>query len=235
MVSSVGIWGDGNQMATQIKSRERVSFFGEVFTNEREVKAMCDLVDAEASRIESRVLEPACGNGNFLVEVLTRKFKTIERLYKSQKEDFKKNSFIAISSLYGIDIIRDNVQECKDRLFEIWKTKIEMIPNFEKSLHGFDKSIKYVLDCNIICGDSLTMLTDNNTPIVFSEWSLLSGAFVKRRDFKLSTLIKVRENKEQGDLFLSSTKYDTELGSYVPNPIKEYKPIEYWRLSEWQN
>ena len=222
-------------MTMQIKSKERVSFFGEVFTNEKEVKAMCNLVDTEASRIESRVLEPACGNGNFLAEILSRKFKTVERLYKTQKEDFKKYSFIAITSLYGIDIILDNVQECKNRLFEMWKAEIEKIPNLEKSLLECDKSIKYVLDCNIICGDSLTMLKDNNTPIVLPEWSLLSGPFVKRRDFELSTLIKVRENKEQGDLFLSSSNFDTELGSYVPNPIKEYKPIEYWRLSEWQN
>ena len=63
---------------TQIKSKKRVAEHGEVFTNEREVKTMCDLVAQECDRIDSRFLEPACGDGNFLAEILTRKLATVK-------------------------------------------------------------------------------------------------------------------------------------------------------------
>ena len=94
-------------MEGQIKSKKRVSNFGEVFTAEREVKAMCDLVKQETERIESRFLEPACGNGNFLVEILSRK------LSKCSNEE---EAIIACSSIYGVDILEDNIIECKQRL-----------------------------------------------------------------------------------------------------------------------
>lgn len=66
---------------------------GEVFTAEREVKAMCDLVKDECERIESRFLEPACGNGNFLTEVLARKLESVKRIYGKSKSDFEQYSF----------------------------------------------------------------------------------------------------------------------------------------------
>ena len=94
-------------MKSQIKSKKRVNDFGEVFTAEREVRAMCDLVKQETERIESRFLEPACGNGNFLVEILRRK------LNKCSNEE---EAITACSSIYGIDILEDNVKECRQRL-----------------------------------------------------------------------------------------------------------------------
>lgn len=94
-------------MKSQIKSKKRVSDFGEVFTAEREVKAMCDLVKQETERIESRFLEPACGNGNFLVEILSRK------LSKCSNEE---EAIAACSSIYGVDILEDNIIECRQRL-----------------------------------------------------------------------------------------------------------------------
>ena len=81
----------------QVKSKQRVADHGEVFTNEREVKAMCDLVAQECNRIDSRFLEPACGNGNFLAEILTRKLATAKRLYKSNPYDFDRYSVLAVS------------------------------------------------------------------------------------------------------------------------------------------
>lgn len=86
---------------TQIKSKKRVSEHGEVFTAEREVKAMCDLVAQECDRIDSRFLEPACGDGNFLAEILTRKLATVKKLYKSNSYDYERYSVLAITSLYG--------------------------------------------------------------------------------------------------------------------------------------
>ena len=99
-----------------IKSKERITEFGEVFTSEREVKAMLDLVKGETERIESRFLEPACGNGNFLLEVINRKISVVRALYAKHQADFEKYSFIAASSVYGIDLLEDNVSECRERI-----------------------------------------------------------------------------------------------------------------------
>ncbi len=105
---------------SQVKSKQRVAAHGEVFTAEREVKAMCDLVAQECDRIDSRFLEPACGNGNFLAEIANRKLSTVRKLYKSNTYDFERYSVPAISSLYGVDILADNVAECRARLYGIW-------------------------------------------------------------------------------------------------------------------
>ena len=110
----------------QVKSKQRVADHGEVFTNEREVKAMLDMVKDESERIDSRVLEPACGNGNFVTEVLRRKLTTVKKAStpKGRKTvsvpDYEKLSTLAIGCVYGIDIMIDNVVECRKRLFDIW-------------------------------------------------------------------------------------------------------------------
>lgn len=66
----------------QVKSKQRVADFGEVYTNEREVNAMLDLVADQASNPEKTFLEPACGNGNFLSEVLARKLNAVADKHK---------------------------------------------------------------------------------------------------------------------------------------------------------
>ena len=97
----------------QVKSKKRVSDHGEVFTNEREVNAMLDLVKHETERIDSRFLEPACGNGNFLAEVLKRKLKIVDERYNTNQSDWERYAVIAVSSIYGVEILEDNAQECK--------------------------------------------------------------------------------------------------------------------------
>lgn len=78
-------------MEKQIKSKKRVADHGEVFTAEREVNAMLDLVKQETERVDSRFLEPACGDGNFLAEILRRKLKEVRRKYKRSPFDYEKN------------------------------------------------------------------------------------------------------------------------------------------------
>lgn len=112
----------------QIKSKKRVSDYGEVFTAEREVKAMCDLVKDETERIESRFLEPACGNGNFLAEVLERKLSVVKKRYGKSPSDYERYSVLAITSIYGVDIMEDNAQECRERLFQIWDQAYTKVP-----------------------------------------------------------------------------------------------------------
>ena len=106
--------------AKQVKSKQRVADHGEVFTAEREVKAMCDLVKPETERIDSRFLEPACGDGAFLTEILRRKLAVVKRQYGKSPADYEKYSVIAITSLYGVDILEDNAEICRQKLFEIW-------------------------------------------------------------------------------------------------------------------
>ena len=106
---------------SQTKSKKRVRDHGEVFTAEREVKAMCDLVKDETQRIDSRFLEPACGDGNFLAEILKRKLAVVRKKYGKRAADYEKNAVLAVSSVYGIDILADNVQACRARLDGIWE------------------------------------------------------------------------------------------------------------------
>ena len=104
----------------QVKTKKRVTDHGEVFTSDREVNAMLDLVKQETERIDSRFLEPACGNGNFLAEVLKRKLVVVENKYGKSQIEWERNSFIAISNIYGVDILEDNALECQERLFAIF-------------------------------------------------------------------------------------------------------------------
>ena len=104
-----------NENTKQIKSRQRVADHGEVFTNPREVNAMLDLVRDESFRLDSRFLEPACGDGNFLIEILRRKLSLIENIKSQTEWEFK--SLIAVGSCYGIELLEDNAEACRLRLF----------------------------------------------------------------------------------------------------------------------
>ena len=107
-------------MDKQIKSKQRVADHGEVFTNEREVNAMLDLVKQETERIESRFLEPACGEGAFLKEILRRKLEVVKNRYKKSPYDYERYAILALTSIYGVDIMEDNAEICRQNLFEIW-------------------------------------------------------------------------------------------------------------------
>ncbi len=134
---------------SQVKSKKRVTDHGEVFTSEREVNAMLDLVKQETERIDSRFLEPACRSGNFLVEVLNRKLNIVASRYKKSQLEYERYSVIAISSIYGVDILEDNVVECRKRLFEIF---VKQYSSLYKSncKEECNTSIKYILERNLL-------------------------------------------------------------------------------------
>ena len=163
-------------MAKQIKSKQRVAEHGEVFTAEREVNAMLDLVKPECLRPDSRFLEPACGDGNFLSAILERKLKEIRRKYKSSVRDYEYYSVIAVGSLYGVDIMQDNVEICRQRLFKIWDKQYKSVCKSDCSEEMRD-AIRFIIARNIVCGNALTLMcvddkgNDTDVPIVFSEWS----------------------------------------------------------------
>ena len=176
-------------MSKQIKSKQRVKDFAEVYTNEREINAMLDLVKDEANRIDSRFLEPAAGNGNFLIKILERKLETVRNHYKSNQSDYELYAFVAVSSIYAIDILEDNVKECRTRLFSYLKEQYGSLYK-ENCSYEFLESIKYLLEKNIICGDTLTGLKIGNPPepIIFSEWTMFDH-YVKRKDFAMCDLL----------------------------------------------
>ena len=178
-------------MNRQIKSKKRVADFGEVYTNEREVNAMLDLVKAEAEKITSTFLEPACGNGNFLVEILRRKLKSVARTYGHDADEFRLHMIEAVSSIYGVDIQADNVQESRKRLLDI--CCMEYAESYAENLSdGTIKALECVMERNIICGNTLTCLTNDGRPLVFSEWKLNGNGMFERKDFFFSDILEDR-------------------------------------------
>jgi len=210
----------GNMIEQQIKSKKRVADHGEVYTQKREVNAMLDLVKQETERIDSRFLEPACGTGNFLVEVLKRKLRVVESRYHQTQLEYERNTVLAISSVYGIDILKDNVVECRNRLYEIFNNSYCRL--FKSSTkEECQNVVRYILEQNIIFGDALSLKTVGEHPrsIVFSEWSFVTGSMIKRRDFMLSFLIE-----KQHQMVLFSDEGDV---ADLNEPVKEYPLIHF--------
>ncbi len=151
---------------------------------------MLDLVKSEIGRIESRFLETACGNGNFLSVILERKLLVVQNRYGALQFDFERYAMLAVSSIYGIDILADNVHECRQRLFFVLNEVYTGL--FKNNTQPeYLASIRLILDCNIIWGDALSLKTVGEPPeyIVFAEWSLVNGSLLKRRDFTFHGLL----------------------------------------------
>ena len=150
-------------MHKHLVSKRRISQHGEVLTGKREVSAMLDLVKSETARIDSRFLEPACGTGNFLAEILERKLRVIDTRYRTSQLEFERYAILAVSSIYGIDILEDNVQQCRHRLFGIFD--LNYLRLFKgKSHDDCRESVRYILERNIIHGDALSLTTGGDNP-----------------------------------------------------------------------
>lgn len=235
-------------MAGQIKSKQRVADHGEVFTNDREVNAMLDLVKQETERIDSRFLEPACGDGNFLAEVLRRKLRVVRARYGKSVADYEKYAFTAVASIYGVELLHDNAQACRERLFSIVQADYQGVCG-GKPNERFLGAVRYVIGRNILCGNALSLKEvdadqrDTGTPIVFSEWSMAVGDKVKRRDYRLDELLEGNVGQGEtmslfGDEFLqdgdvrprSEWEFDEETQAYIPLPIQEYPLVSFYEV-----
>lgn len=211
----------------QVKSKHRVANYGEVFTAEREVNAMLDLVKEETERIDSRFLEPACGTGNFLVEILKRKLTVVENRYSKNQLEYERYAIIALSSIYGVDILQDNVQTCRDRLLGIFTHYY--LNNYKKEVKPeFLKTAEFILNRNILWGDALNLKTpdEKEEPLIFSEWSAVNGSMFKRRDYTMANLLE-NQPMEGANLF-------SDLGdkAFIPIPVAEYPLTHFLKLSE---
>ncbi|MBL8079053.1 MAG: SAM-dependent DNA methyltransferase [Anaerolineales bacterium] len=226
-------------MEQQTNSKQRIAQHGEVFTSQREVNAMLDLVKQETERIDSRFLEPACGTGNFLTEILERKLQVVEKKYRKSQLEFERNLVLAVSSVYGIDILEDNIIECRKRLFDIVDKSYTTLFN-KKTKNEVRRAIRFVLAKNIIHGDALDLKTVGATPhqIIFSEWSFpFNNSQIKRRDFVFAELLPNESNKlNQPDLF-STNEHVSDLGEkvFLPTETHSYPAIHFLRVGEEEN
>jgi len=204
----------------QIKSRQRVADHGEVFTPEWMVKDMLKTVEMEANRIDSRFLEPACGNGNFLAQILNTKLSAAAKKYKKNRFDEIHFSIFALMCTYGIELLKDNVQECRETLHELLVGKLELEKAEEAS-----RAAMHVLSVNIIHGDALKMRMFDNSPICFAEWGYLGKGRYQRRDFRLQDLTMAADFGAQGSLFSQASKQD------LFSPIKTHRPMTISELA----
>lgn len=208
----------------QVKSVSRVREHGEVLTARREVEAMLDLVKNESERINSRFLEPACGDGNFLVAILERKLKIVSSKYRSKKADFEVQMISALGSIYGIDLLEDNVELAQERMFEIacncYKESLKVNPD-----EDFKKIIKFILKKNILQGDSLNEIDK----IVFTQWSLI-GYQVQIEEYSFSQMNQ--EAEIMNTPLFSALQNEKGEDVFMPNPIKIYPLVNYRKLIE---
>ena len=209
---------------SQIKSRQRVADHGEVFTNPREVNAMLDLVRDESYRLDSRFLEPACGDGNFLIEILHRKLSLLKDIKSPTEWEFQ--SLIAVGSCYGIELLEDNAEACRERLFVGTQTAR---PHFKSSeSDNYIKSLRYMLHKNIVCGDALTYRTADGRPITFCEWTPIAGSMqFSRRDFQFDFLVKKEHQYSLFDEQGEAQSFD--------EPVRSYPPLHYTQLYKYDN
>ncbi len=201
-----------------IKSRQRVSDHGEVFTPAWMVEAMLDLVKDETERIDSRFLEPACGSGNFLVQILRRKLAAVELKYG--KSDFERHHYglLALMCIYGIELLTDNIAECRANVLEILAEFLRLAESDEPY-----RAASYVLSQNLVHGDALTMRTHDGQPITFAEWGYLGKGRFQRRDFRLDTLTQSADLSAEGSLFAHLGKHEIfkPAKSYLPMTVRE--------------
>lgn len=207
----------GGVVPRQIKSRERVSAHGEVFTNPREVNAMLDLVRQETERLDSRFLEPACGDGNFLIEILRRKLDICIERVKSKiytQLQYEHDAVLAVSSIYGIELLPDNAEACRERLLDYFTRQYRTLFN-DRCKPECIESIRYILSRNIIVGDALTYRRVDKPDewIHICEWSFIGNGKVNRRDYEFSYLV----GDSAGDDLFSDLPCDTFQPVYFLN------------------
>jgi hypothetical protein len=197
-----------------IKSKRRVADHGEVFTPQWLVKNMLDLVKGETERIDSRFLEPACGSGNFLVPVLQRKLAAVQAKFGKSDFDKRHYSLLAVMCSYGIELLPDNIAECRANMLEVFASYLNVVETDELYRAAF-----YVLSQNLVHGDAMTMLMHDGHPITFSEWGYLGKGKFQRRDFRLDSLTQMSSYSQEGSLFAHLGKHE------VFTPIRTYPPM----------
>ncbi|MFE9181774.1 SAM-dependent DNA methyltransferase [Micromonospora haikouensis] len=204
-----------------VKSKQRIADHGEVFTPEWMVEAMLDLVKDESERIDSRFLEPACGEGNFLMRVLFRKLTTVQHRYGKSDFELRHYALLAVMCIYGIELLPDNVAKCRENMLNVFTAFLELDADDPLCI-----AAGYVLSQNIVHGDALTMLKSDGSAIMFAEWGYLGKGKFQRRDFRFDTLTQMSAFGEEDTLFADMGKHE------VFAPAKSYPAIGMAELNE---
>lgn len=203
-----------------IRSKQRVADHGEVFTPPWMVEAMLDLVKDETERIDSRFLEPACGSGNFLVRVLQRKLAAVELKFGGSIFEKQHYALLALMCVYGIELLPDNIAECRANMLEIFADYLALVQSDEPYRAAF-----YVLSQNLVHGDALTMRTRDGLPIIFAEWGYLGKGRFQRRDFRFDSLTQRAAFDGEDGLFSDLGKHD------IFTPVKTYPSMTIHELA----
>lgn len=205
-----------------VKSKQRVTDHGEVFTPTHIVEAMLDLVKDESERIDSRFLEPACGEGAFLRQVLLRKLATVQERYGKNEFERRHYALLALMCIYGIELLEDNAQICRDNLADVF-TQFVNAPD-EKT---WENAARAVLKVNIVQADALSMKCPDGTAITFPEWAYLGKGRYQRRDFQYSVLT-------QRSAYVGTTPslFDDLASDDIFIPKAVYKPLSVSDISE---
>ena len=203
-----------------VKSKQRVADHGEVFTPPWMVEAMLDLVMDETERIDARFLEPACGSGNFIVQILRRKLVAVE--FKYGKSDFERRHYAlyGLMCIYGIELLADNIAECRANVLEVFAEYLQLYERDE-----LYRAATHVLRHNLVHGDALTMRDHNGQAITFAEWGYLGKGKYQRRDFRFDTLTGSSKFREEGSLFADLGKHEIFV------PIKTHPPMTVRELA----
>jgi len=212
-------------MPSVLKTRQRVIDHGEDFTPPGLVRDMLDLVAHECERIDSRFLEPACGNGNFLAEVLRRKLLTVSKRSGRNRSKWERDAILALCSLYGIDLLADNIAECQNRLLADLSATHEA--KFKEQLPDpARRAAAFILAKNIVQGDALTLINSDGQPITFPEGSPVNGSMLKRRDFAYGHLLD--------HAHVSSMPLFSDLAEdvFLPTPAGDYPPCHYLEVPD---
>jgi hypothetical protein len=201
-----------------IKSKQRVADHGEVFTPALIVEAMLELVKDETERIDSRFLEPACGSGNFLVRILQRKLAAVELKFGKSEFERRHYALLALMSTYGIELLEDNIAECRANLLEIMANYLKLDESDE-----LYRAASYVLSQNLVHGDALAMRTSDDQPITFAEWGYLGKGKFQRRDFRFDSLTQSSKYSAEGSLFAHLEQHEifTPTRAYPPTTVRE--------------
>ena len=171
----------------QIKSKHRVTEFGEVNTSFQTVENIIDLVGNEAMRYDSKFLDPACGDGNFLLALLDRKLTSLKRKSCKNTTLCEEKLMITLGSIYGIDKLNDNIVEARIRILKRFSEAYAKLFDSEVKKHTI-RSAEYIVSKNIIFGDLLTLENyESGNEIIFSEW-FFSNMQIKKVDHRIEDL-----------------------------------------------
>lgn len=204
-----------------VKSKQRVADHGEVFTPRWMVDAMLDLVQEETNRIDSRFLEPACGNGNFIIKIVQRKLAAVEAKYGQSPFERRQYSLLAIMSIYGIELLEDNIGECRANVLALLMEYLDIDKSDDLYWAAY-----HVLSQNLIHGDAMKMQTASGMPITFAEWGYLGKGRFQRRDFRFDVLTQSSSFRAEDSLFGHLGKHE------IFQPTREYPSSTIGELSQ---